>query len=115
MRWPRQFLVERRQREQRERRSRWRLVLLGGAGVLVAYYGLVLANLGRGESNAFSVDERDVSSARDRVTLQVEVASLDPGAGTVDLRVQPVPHGGFAAADGGSLQGPLRLQVTSPG
>jgi hypothetical protein len=115
MRSPRQVLAARRKDERDRRRSRWRLVLAGGVGVLVVYYGLVLTNLGSGDSAEVSVDERGLARSDDRVTLQVEAAALDPGAGTLDLRVLPVPHGRFAAEGGAELQEPLQVRVSSPG
>jgi hypothetical protein len=111
---PRRLLLTRREREQRQRRSRWRLVLLGGAVVLVAYYGLVVTSMRGQDSSAVSLDNDAVDHPKDRITLEVEAADLDPSSGSFDVRVRPVPHGEFEARNG-ELSRPLQLEVSSPG
>jgi hypothetical protein len=111
---PRRHLLTRREREQRQRRSRWRLVLLGGAVVLVAYYGLVLTSMRGQDSSSVSLDDDAVDHPEDRITLEVDAADLDPSSGSFDVRVRPVPHGELEARNG-ELSRPLQLEVSAPG
>jgi Domain of unknown function (DUF4436) len=114
MRTPGQALAARRASERRERRSRWRLVLLVGGGVLAIYYALVLAGMRQHDASAVSLDDNDVSHPADRVTLEVEAVELDAGAGSLDLRIRPVPRGSFAESGGAELGESLELHVSSP-
>lgn len=98
-----------------ERRSRWRLVLVAGGAVLVAYYGLVLASMRNQDSSAVPLDDAGVEHPADRVTVQVEAVELDPSTGSLDLRLQPVPRGAFAATEVGQLRRPLVVEVASLG
>ena len=105
----------RRQRERELRRSRWRMVLIGGALVLVVYYGLVFTSMRGNDSNTVALDETRLAHPPDRITLQVEAADLDTGNGSLDLQIRPVPHGNFESARPGELSVPLQLQVVSSG
>jgi len=104
-----------RAKHRRTRRLRWRLVLLGGIGVLAVYYALVVAGLQLHDSGSVALDDARLTHPDDRVTLEVEAASLDPAAGSFDLRLRPVPHGTFAAGRTGQLRQPLQLRLVAAG
>jgi uncharacterized protein DUF4436 len=97
------------------RRSRWRLVLLAGVGILVVYYGLVVGGIRGQGSGPVSLSGNAGNRSSDRVTLQVEAVTLDPADGALDLQLRPVPHGNLAHDGGAALDQPLQVQVTSPG
>jgi hypothetical protein len=97
------------------RRSRWRLVLLVGGAVLVAYYALVLAGMRDRDSSAVALDDAGVAQPADRVTVQAEAVELDPSTGSLELRLRPVPRGSLAAREMGQLRQPLVMEVASPG
>lgn len=97
------------------RRKRWRIVLLGGAGVLIVYYGLVIGSMQLQDSSVVKLDDRTVGRPSDRVTLQVEAVGLDTSTGSFDFRLRPVPHGAFAEPESGQLTEPLQVVLKSPG
>jgi hypothetical protein len=97
------------------RRSRWRLVLVVGGAVLVAYYGLVLAGMRNRDSSAVALDDAGVAHPADRVTVQAEAVELDPSTGSLEMRLRPVPRGSVAAREVGQLRQPLVIEVASPG
>ena len=99
----------------RTRRLRWRIVLLGGAGVLVVYYGLVFGSMRLHDTSAVSLDDHTVRRTSDRVTLEVEAVDLDTSTGSFDFRLRPVPRGSFAEPEDGQLVQPLQVVLKSGG
>lgn len=106
-------LVHRRARH--HHRRRWRIVLLVAVGVLVVYYGLVIGSLQLRNAGAVALDDGALSPGPDRVNLEVEALALDPGTGTFDMQLRPVPRGALAGERPGQLALPLELQVVSVG
>jgi hypothetical protein len=104
-----------RAKHKRTRRLRWRLVLLGGIGVLVVYYALIVGGMRLNDSGDVDLDDASLTHSSDRVTLQVEAASLDPASGSFDLRLRPVPQGTFAAGRTGQLRQPLQVRLIAAG
>ena len=99
----------------RSRRLRWRIVLLGGAGVLVVYYGLVFGSMRLHDTSAVNLEDHTVRRTSDRVTLEVEAVDLDTSTGSFDFRLRPVPRGAFAEPENGQLVQPLQVVLKSAG
>lgn len=97
------------------RRSRWRIVLLVGVGILAVYYGLVVGGMRGSGSGPVPLSGDSGDRVDDRVTVEVEAVTLDPADGALDLQLRPVPRGDLATDGGGELRLPLQVQVAAPG
>lgn len=107
--------AQRANRARRERRSRWRLVLLVGGGVLALYYVLVFAGMRTQDTSEVVLEGSPGTPSSDGITVQIGAARLDTATGELDLRLRPVPHRELAAERRGQLREPLEIEVSSPG
>lgn len=102
-------------RGRRERRSRWRLVLLVGGAATVAYYALVIFGLQADDTGLVALDQPTDRAPTDRIDLEVEALEVDLTVGSFDLELLPVPEGDYEGDRLGQLREPLQVQVSSPG
>jgi hypothetical protein len=91
------------------------VVLAVAVGLLVVYYGLVIGSMQLRDATEVALDDSELSSGADRVTVELEAVALDPGTSSFDLRLLPVPHGAFVGDVPGELTAPLELRVASAG